>query len=470
MPAAGRNDMHDRSPIMNVIRGLRAMCVAAACLGFATAEGAVAQELTLSTPSERSVVQRDARNLADVAVAGHYTGHATRFEARVVARDGFAGTSTEWGVIDSDPAGNAFSGSIRVAGGWYDLQVRSLNEETVLATQTLPRVGVGEVFVTAGQSNSANYGSAKLHPQDDRVSARVKLNDNTWQLADDSQPIATGTGGSPWPVLGDLMAEEMNVPVGFISVGVGATRIEQWLPGSDHYEKRLKPAVQSLGTNGFRAVLWHQGESDSIHNTTTETYARRLESIIDQCRADAGFEVPWLVAIASFHPHTRPEQEARVSAGQRQVIAGYERVFEGAQTDGFTDLGYLASDGVHFNADGLNEHAKRWLDQILTAGIIDTLSADIDRDGMVGRSDYAILMNEWGNTTDPYRGADVDGSGVVDHGDLDLMREQWGDGDFPQPTVPETCSIGQRGTPLASLPQHGCECSVRSERSCDEHR
>ncbi len=325
--------------------------------------------LTLSQPTGRTVLQRDDANTAEVTVAGTYSGSVSRIEARAVPRAGFSGTPTGWQVIDNAPSGGAFAGSLTdVPGGWYDVEVKTFDGLTELAAATTERVGVGEVFVMAGQSNSANYGSPQQSADDDRVSMAMDYAVTAWQHADDPQPLATGGGGAPWPELGDLVAAEHDVPVGVVSVGVGGTRVDQWLPGG-LYDSRIKPVIEALGADGFRAVLWHQGESDSLAGTPAGTYAARLESIIAQSRIDAGFDVPWGVALASYHPGSSSANEARVIAGQQQVIAGDPLVFEGAFTDDFHVNGWL-SDSVHFNQTGLDEHALRWSQQIRSSGIM----------------------------------------------------------------------------------------------------
>lgn len=184
-------------------------------------------------------------------------------------------------------------------------------------------------------------------------------------LATDPIPIAGGTGGSVWPRLGDMLATADNIPIGFIAVGVGSTQIGDWIPGTANYNNLLKPALRSFPASGFRAILWHQGESDAIANTSAATYAGRLNSLIAQSRTDAGWAVPWYVAEASFHPYTTLSQEEPVTAGQRQVIHGDPLVFFGPTTDEFhledANGGKLV-DTVHFNNAGLLDHAQQWRD------------------------------------------------------------------------------------------------------------
>ncbi|MEX0670555.1 MAG: hypothetical protein WD060_08885 [Pirellulales bacterium] len=56
-----------------------------------------------------------------------------------------------------------------------------------------------------------------------------------WRVANDPQPGASGSMGSLMPPLGDELVKRLDVPV------------------------------------GFRAVLWHQGESDSHQKNASRT-------------------------------------------------------------------------------------------------------------------------------------------------------------------------------------------------------
>jgi hypothetical protein len=135
------------------------------------------------------------------------------------------------------------------------------------------------------------------------------------------------------------------------------------LPGTSNYNSRLRTAIQSFPAAGFRAVLWHQGESDSIANVDAATHASRLGSIISQSRTDAGWTIPWYISEASFHPDTNLSQEEKVTAGQRAAIHADPAVFFGPTTDAFhleDASGGKLSDTVHFNAAGLADHAAQW--------------------------------------------------------------------------------------------------------------
>ncbi|MGI9427737.1 MAG: sialate O-acetylesterase [Bythopirellula sp.] len=383
--------------------------------------------LSLDSGLERSVFQRDSQNRASVPVSGLVAAGITSIEARATPRDG-QGTSTQWQVIDASLGDGSYAGELTLDGGWYDLQVRSLNGNSVVEQRSVERVGVGEVLVIAGQSNSANYGNPALAAVEDRVSA---FDLNRWQHADDPQPIATSSGGSPWPALGDALVAELNVPIGFVTVGWGGTSVAQWLPGAGGPDPqgplydRLRDALQALGPDGARAVLWHQGESDNSANTSTSDYQQRLENIIAQSRSDAGFAIPWGIAQASFISLSNPT-DLNIIDAQAAVANNDPLNFVGAATD---DLGGPAWrwDGIHFNEPGLREHAERWFDQLLLNFDFVQFVGDFDADDDVDADDLAAWDAGYGTTsTANLAQGDADGDQDVDGSDFVAWQQHQG--------------------------------------------
>lgn len=325
--------------------------------------------IALTAPTSRSIFQRTASNVGTIPLSGTCSGTPSEIHARAVVMigGGNSGTSTDWQTISTAPSGGAFSGSLGnvPAGGWYQIEVRGVTAGIPGSAVVRQKVGVGDIYVTCGQSNSANYGQGGYTAGDDRVCARTSVTGSNWILAADPLPIAGGSGGAVWTRLGDLLAAAEDIPIGFIAVGVGSTQVGEWIPGSSNFNNLLKPALQSFPANGFRAVLWHQGESDAIANTSAATYANRLNSVIAQSRIDAAWQAPWYIAEAAFHPATNLAQEEPVTAGQRQAIHSDPLVFFGPTTDAFhleDASGGKLVDTVHFNNAGLLDHAQQWRD------------------------------------------------------------------------------------------------------------
>lgn len=316
--------------------------------------------LQLDYPDERTVFQRNGENRGRLPV--RCTIRADIVELRAMNRQTQAFV-TEWIGMKADPGKDSFQSPLELPAGWYRLEFRAQRSGNVVVTGTVERTGIGEVFVTCGQSNSANHGGPPQKAQDDRVSS-CDFQNGTWVHGDDPQPGASGRGGSAWALLGDLLVKKYDVPVGFISVGVGSTRVSDWSPTGKHYQ-RLRKALQLAGAHGCRSILWHQGESDSMVGTSSESYAKMLSDIIAQSRMDASWDVPWGIALASFHPspQSTAERQAAVVAGQQNVIATVLGVFQGPATDSYHTLGFLV-DTVHFNAKGLAAHAEGWANSL----------------------------------------------------------------------------------------------------------
>jgi hypothetical protein len=310
-------------------------------------------KISVDQPDDREVFQRDDRNQGGIPIAC-----TAPVEAKVQARAMESGKPIgDWIELKSGSSPGSFAGKLQVPGGWYRLELRASEGGKIIAMAVVDHVGVGEVFLTCGQSNSCNHGRPRQSAKSDEVSA-CDWQSGQWSHAEDPEPGAEGDGGSPWPLLGDLLVAKYHVPVGFISVGVGNTTVGQWLPNGDLY-KRIKTGLGRAGLHGLRAILWHQGESDSVEGTSTDEYYHALSLIIARSRRDAGYDVPWGVALVSYHPSASADKQKPIIAGQKLVIEKEPKVFQGASTDDFHLHDYMA-DGVHFNAAGLAAHARGW--------------------------------------------------------------------------------------------------------------
>ena len=70
------------------------------------------------------------------------------------------------------------------------------------------------------------FSGADLLGDRENATRRVAAFDGTkWQIADDPQPGASGRMGSFMPALGDALVERFDVPVGFVTCGIGATSV-----------------------------------------------------------------------------------------------------------------------------------------------------------------------------------------------------------------------------------------------------
>lgn len=340
------------------------------------------QVIQLSSPLEYQVIQRNSPYFGRVIFKGKLSqaaGEGTWLEARHGDED--------WREIGDVEMGQAnFEAEYRVdQGGWHRVELRAMTAKGEIGKTAVEHLGIGEVFVIAGQSNSANHGEKKQNITSGLVST---FDGKSWRIAHDPQPGASGGGGSFIPSFADAMAKKFEVPIGIVSTGVGATSVREWLPkGSrflnpptimnkvvshpkggwmskgDVYENFIS-RVKPLGRYGFRAVLWHQGESDANQKDTSRTlkgelYQEYLAKLIEATRNDVDWKCPWFVAQASYHtpddtgsPDIRAAQKALWDSGV---------ALEGPDTDKLDgDHRDNGGKGVHFSEKGLKAHGSAW--------------------------------------------------------------------------------------------------------------
>lgn len=365
------------------MRPLPSRFVHLACLLAAVAPRPLAAAepaaLTVASPAPRQVVQR--AGFDPGAAAGQKPGHpafgyadvtvrcapidapaGAIWEYRVTRLTDAVGRDVDWTRLDVRVGNAGAEAAARVpAGGWYRLELRCRQGAAVTHRGAVEPVGVGEVFLVAGQSYATNCNDEQLKVSDPqkRVVARDTAK-GTWAVANDPQPVPDGSdGGSIWPPVGDALVKEFGVPVAFANVAVGATATSQWTPqGALH--KRLVDAGKALGA--FRAVLWQQGESDVIAKTTTDTYVANVRAVRHAAAAAWGAQPPWLVAKSTHHPtvYNDPEGEGRIRKGIDELAAqpGFQ---PGPDTDTLTGPHRGgATSRRHFSALGQAKAAEMW--------------------------------------------------------------------------------------------------------------
>jgi hypothetical protein len=347
------------------------------------------------SPSAYRVFQRQSRDSGVIRLLGQLKAESGQLFCRLVgpASSGQpASIVRDWQPVAADFARGRFDAEVRApAGGWYRLDLKLEEKGQLLAETAVDHVGVGEVFVVAGQSNTTNYGSEKQKTQTGMVAS---FDGSRWALAHDPQPgVQDGSKkGSFLPAFGDALYQKYRVPIGLASTGAGATSVRQWLPKGERMKNHpttaahvrpvgpgewectgtlfegLMKRLEALGPRGCRAVLWHQGESDAgqarsgypaERQITGQQYQDFLATVIRSSRKRAGWDIPWFVAQATYHNEKDPADEEFRAAQKALWDSGL--ALEGPDTDA---LRKEFRDGVHFNGKGLQAHGRLWAEKV----------------------------------------------------------------------------------------------------------
>lgn len=379
---------------------------------------AAAGEVTLQSPKEYEVFQRIDVGYGCVRLHGRGTLEADKWQYRFVGSTARGVKLTEdWVDFPSALQKERFDFYVSApAGGWYQLEVRGAKEGQTVASGRVEHVGVGEVFLVAGQSNAANHGEELQHPESGLVAG---FDGKNWGIASDPQKGASGSGGSFIPPLGDALARCFHVPIGFVPVAVGSTSVRQWLPVGESFSQqtttgkgvRLNPEglwesdgvlfgvlssrLEELGIRGVRAVLWHQGESDAgqarsgypaDRQISGDQYANFLTRLINASQQKAGWSVPWFTAQTTYHTEADSADEEFREAQSRVWKEGAAK--QGPDTDA---LRAEFRKGVHFNGTGLRKHAELWAQKLVPW--LEAELAQVPQDGPPS-SDYKLVWSD----------------------------------------------------------------------------
>jgi hypothetical protein len=350
-----------------------------------TACGAV----TLDSPREYQVFQRDTVTAGKIIVRAHASGSCDAAEGRIAGVSTPASNTARWQPLRVDPSCRVDDTLVAPAGGWYRLEIRFLAVGRVTTDASVAHVGVGEVFVISGQSNSTNFGEVRQATRSRMVST---FDGAHWRIADDPQPGAQdgSTQGSFIPAFGEALYARLKVPVAVACVGYGGTSVRQWLPKGDRFASPpsipefftavagnqwqsdgrlfdgMVQRIRQLGPGGFRALLWHQGEADAHqsegHEISGAEYRRMMERLIRAVRG-ATWDFPWMVAQVSYHS---PDESSSADIRAAQASLWKDGIaLEGPDTDTLTGANRQdGGTGVHMSGKGLQAHGAMWAEKV----------------------------------------------------------------------------------------------------------
>ncbi|MCE7041220.1 sialate O-acetylesterase [Dyadobacter sp. CY312] len=382
-----------------------------------TLSAGVSYAQTITFPSDRAVFQRDQANQAIITIAGYFTSCQDQVEARFVpiqsnpsrpAMGQPAPAGGGWQVIQNAATCGNFRGTMTVLGGWYRLEVRGIRNGSATPLSNIEHVGVGEVFLVSGQSNATGGDSNPTGPgatEDAVSSVHFRTNIEPYsnlkvdcpQFTHLNEMTTTAPFGNYawcWGYFGDRLVKQLNVPVMIFNAGWSGSSIANWkqsIPTNGQttawfgyiYPQGLPFGNMRIALNnyiaqlGIRAILWHQGESDTKTETSRDAYRNDLKEVIEACRTASNKpNLAFVVSRASRYSFKKlgdvvdvSYTSADVIAAQNDVIgnptSGYSPLykvpytFAGPETDPYYNSVYR-HDNVHFAGGGLDSLAKFW--------------------------------------------------------------------------------------------------------------
>lgn len=353
-------------------------------------------QITVSHPISNAVYQRNSASQANLIVSGSYSQPiATAIQARLLnASNATPIPGYDWSIIQENPTMGYFSGQFsNVPAGWYTLEIRSLRSGTVLEATTVNRVGIGDVFMIAGQSNGQGYFDNSNNPIGLASSSEKVVthdygvycsNENLpmpvmSQILELTKPSTAGFASWCYGRLGENIVNSTGFPVAFFNSGASGSTSDNWKVSSDGgttnniftgqqfcsttdenngrpYSIGLPYSNFKRGLNyynslfGARAVLWHQGESDKVQNVSASTYQTNVNYVIAKSRNDFSNNLPWVISRVSFIDGA---PSAIITGAQTGLINNANQIFAGPETDG------INNNSVAGSRDNINLHFSK---------------------------------------------------------------------------------------------------------------
>lgn len=237
-----------------------------------------------SAPMSYQIYQRDENNKAEIKIKGK-TENETSVSVDI--------NGTEESVTVS---GNEFEYTKTLDTGLYDITVTSNKGEVA----KYEKVGVGDVWVAAGQSNVTDMGAVTddFSPEDDDpINENMHIiyaEDCTWQQmshpAGEGRFFKTGVRTSPVTSFAREISEKENVPIGIVQTSVGGTNIWQWIDGirndanSGYLFNALKSCFDKMPSKNIKGILWYQGCNDAINENYAYDYKNLQQKVFDTMR------------------------------------------------------------------------------------------------------------------------------------------------------------------------------------------
>lgn len=275
--------------------------------------------ITLTTrPSDWEIIQQE-NGFGSVLLEGSYQVHPAAIEVGVenvrpvyrVMNENDNTCVIPWTEMDhqtNPDFSGVFSHTAKIpAGGLYRIETSLDTKSTVPEVSWLYRgdtalhIGVGNLFLIAGQSNSAGHSwDYALDPP--TLGVHLFRNRGVWDLA--THPMNESTGGgslpneemgipgvSPYLSFGRNFQNLSRCPVGLVQTALGGSPLSRWLPESgDLYQNMLNRIALTKGN--YAGVLWYQGCSDTDPDNAP-LYYERFCRMVESLRKSLGYDIPF---------------------------------------------------------------------------------------------------------------------------------------------------------------------------------
>lgn len=327
---------------------------------------------------------------SDIALAGTWTRHRLEFEPPLVFRPVAEGGVRVRARMVHEENGRVIAGwqdgDVRDDGSWQltlcgipaggpyrletDMHYDGCDGLSVTRGDTLHFLGVGDIFVIAGQSNAAGRAREPVYDPPSHQVRQVRANGQwgmaTHPLADETSAVFVGhyananPGHSPFIAFAKQLSRALGYPIGLVMTAYGGAPLRWWNPRENGALFDEMRSITEAYCPKVRGILWYQGEADAME-LTGDTYLERFSEFVASARA--AFSCPSLpfftVQLGRITNSASAQLDlhwAYVREAQRKAAESLENVYVLPAID------LPLCDHVHLSAGGNLTLARRLAD------------------------------------------------------------------------------------------------------------
>lgn len=325
-------------------------------------------QLVISSPVRNQVMQRDASGNAFVFVTAyaHYPYSHIRATLQPIEGNehGIQEQQLDQTQLDQGFLHTRFTAST----GWYRLKLTGIDANGVTDSAVVERVGVGEVFLVAGNSNAMGLPGLGAKNASGNVISFNAINkslnaENITVAPDGPMPapsfdvLQSGNNIFPngetswyWGELGDMLFQRWKTPVLFFNTAWAAANAEnyrdaasgkdaynlyvgKYWPNRQPYSNIVNTMRYMTSLTGVRAVLWAHGENDAQLGFNENQYFEGIQTLIRNSRAASGYHIPWYIARNSASNQLKDPYLPVLNAQNRLIALPGFHAFQGPYLD-----------------------------------------------------------------------------------------------------------------------------------------
>lgn len=240
------------------------------------------------------IIQRDLNGIGHAKFSGTFEPQENSYIIARVCSEYDNTMIVPWQKCKTE--GNKWETDLNIpTGGLYRIEARhsagefSLynNNDWTEYIKIVYHVGVGDIFVMAGQSNMSGYGK---DPAYDPPQLGVHLFNKACEWVQAAHPMFSVTNPvypnndgsscvSPGLSFGKTMQNMLHIPIGLVSVAQGGSQLELWNPSHDdpYLYNAMKGMLEQVGD--FAGMIWYQGCSDCNSEEAPIYYDKFCETV-----------------------------------------------------------------------------------------------------------------------------------------------------------------------------------------------